>query len=255
MLLTVDIGNTNITLGIFDDNKFLNEFRIPSDRDLSIFEYEILLKSLLKDYYIDGCVIASVVEELTSKFETAIVNSFCVYPFIVSDKTLTGIKIKIDNPSELGADRIANACAVSDSYNSAVIVIDFGTATTFDIINSSKEFLGGIIMPGVNTQLKSLKNSTSKLPKIDASSCRKAIGTNTQDAILSGVILGCACAIDGLIQKCKKELNQDVVIIGTGGYCGLVAQYMNTKFDAIDPLLTLKGLKNIYQSQKIKNHN
>jgi type III pantothenate kinase len=158
-----------------------------------------------------------------------------------------GIKISTDNPAEVGADRIANAVAVSKKYSGAVIVIDFGTATTFDIINSKNEFLGGVISPGLNTQMKCLKNATSKLPKIEVSISSGAIGHNTTDAILSGVIRGSACMVDGLIEQCEAELGEKATIIATGGYCGLIANYLKRPFDKVNPILTLEGLKYIYE--------
>ena len=246
MLLTADIGNTNITLGLFDSDKYVNEFRLASDKDLSGEEYEILLKSLFKDYVIDGCVIASVVEELNIKFKRAVDNVFKITSVFVDCDVNLGIKIATDNPREVGADRLANAVAVSNSYNGAVIVIDFGTATTFDIINSKGEFLGGVIAPGINTQMKCLKSSTSKLPKIDVSISQRAVGHNTTEAILSGVIRGTACMVDGLVSQCEEELGERATIIATGGYCGLIANYLKRPFDFVNPILTLEGLKEIY---------
>lgn len=246
MLLTADIGNTNITLGLFDSDKYVNEFRLASDKDLSGEEYEILLKSLFKDYVIDGCVIASVVEELNIKFKRAVDNVFKITSVFVDCDVNLGIKIATDNPREVGADRLANAVAVSTSYKGAVIVIDFGTATTFDIINSKGEFLGGVIAPGINTQMKCLKSSTSKLPKIDVSISQRAVGHNTTEAILSGVIRGTACMVDGLVSQCEEELGERATIIATGGYCGLIANYLKRPFDFVNPILTLEGLKEIY---------
>ena len=247
MLLTADIGNTNITLGLFNNDKYVNEFRLASDRDLSGEEYEILLKSLFKDYRIDGCVIASVVEELNIKFKRAVDNVFDIKSvFVASDITL-GVKVCTDNPQEVGADRLANAVAASVLYEGAVIVIDFGTATSFDIINSKHEFLGGVIAPGINTQMKCLKNSTSKLPKIDVSISQNAIGHNTTDAILSGVIRGTACMVEGLVAQCEAELGEKATIVATGGYCGLIANYLTRPFDCVNPILTLEGLKHIYK--------
>ena len=162
------------------------------------------------------------------------------------------IKLKTDKPKEVGADRIANAVAVAEKYDSKnVIVIDFGTATTFDIINNKKEFIGGVIAPGINTQVKCLKNATSKLPKIDVSLSPNAIGPNTTEAILSGVIRGSACMVDGLVAQCEKELGGKAVIIATGGYCGLIANYMTRPFDVVNPILTLEGLKRIYELNTI----
>lgn len=247
MLLTADIGNTNITLGLFDNERYLNEFRLASDKDLSGEEYEILLKSLFKEYIIDGCVIASVVEELNIKFKRAVDNVFGIKSVFVDADVNLGVKIATDDPAQVGADRLANAVAVSEKYKGAVIVVDFGTATSFDIINSKHEFLGGVIAPGINTQMKCLKNSTSKLPKIDVSISKNAIGHNTTDAILSGVIRGTACMVDGLVEQCERELGEKALLIATGGYCGLIANYLKRPFDFINPILTLEGLKRIYE--------
>ena len=247
MLLTADIGNTNITLGLFDGEVYVNEFRLASDKDLTGEEYENILKSLFKDYKIDGCVIGSVVEELNIKFKRAVDNAFGITSVFVDCDVNLDIKIKTDNSREVGADRIANAVAVADKYKGAVIVIDFGTATTFDIINSKREFLGGVIAPGINTQMKCLKSSTSKLPKIDVSISQRAVGHNTTEAILSGVIRGTACMVDGLVAQCEEELNEPVTVIATGGYCGLIANYLKRPFDFVDQILTLQGLKRIYE--------
>ncbi|MBR1425554.1 type III pantothenate kinase [bacterium] len=247
MLLTADIGNTNITLGLFDGyGNYLNEFRLASDKDLSVNEYEVLLRSLFKDYEISGCVIASVVEELNKKFKHAVDNVFNLESIFVSDEINLGVKIVADNTKEVGADRIANAVAVSKRYKGPIIVVDFGTATTFDIINSEGEFCGGVIAPGLNTQLKCLEKVTSKLPRIEASISPRAVGHNTQEAILSGVIRGSACMVDGLIEQCEKELGKKATVVATGGYCGLISNYLKRHFDEVDPILTLKGLRQIY---------
>ncbi|MBD5402989.1 type III pantothenate kinase [bacterium] len=246
MLLTADIGNTNITLALFDGNKYINEFRLASDKDLSGEEYEILLKSLFKEYKIDGCVIASVVEELNVKFKRAVDNVFEITSVFVAHDINLGIKISTDNPSEVGADRLANAVAAAKFYEGAVIVIDFGTATSFDIINSKREFLGGVIAPGISTQMKCLKSSTSKLPRIDVSISPNAIGHNTTDAILSGVIRGTACMVDGLVEQCERELGESITLVATGGYCGLISNYLKRPFDVVNPILTLEGLRVIY---------
>ena len=257
MLLTADIGNTNITLGLFDDKVFIKEFRLASDKDLSLEEYELLLKSLFKDYKIQGCIVGSVVEELNYKLLCAIRNTFSVEPVFLTNKTKTNIKIKLDFPDEVGADRIANAAGAYILYKKPTIVVDFGTATTFDIINKKGEFIGGIIAPGINLQLKVLNKFTSKLPRIDVDVSSKAIGHNTADAILSGVIRGTACMIDGMVEQCEKELRQKAVLVATGGYSSLIANYLKRPFDYINPKLTLEGLLHIYnlnvigKSQKI----
>ncbi len=250
MLLTADIGNTSITLGLFDDNALVEEFRLASDKDLSLEEYEVLLKSLFKDFKIDGCIISSVVEELTNKFKTAVDEVFKLDSLILTSYVNTGIKIKLENKKEIGADRIANAAGAYILYDHPVIVIDFGTATSFDIVNANGEFVGGVIAPGINLQLKTLNKFTSKLPRIDAAKSPRAIGSNTTEAILSGVIRGCACMIDGLVEQCENELGCKAVVVATGGYASIVADYMKNPFDFINPTLTLEGLRHLYYLNK-----
>lgn len=250
MLLTSDIGNTSITLGLFEDDALVEEFRLASDKDLPLDEYEVLLKSLFKDFKIEDCIIASVVEELTSKFKKACDNVFGINSLVLSTEINTGIKIKIDNPKEAGADRIANAVGAYVLYKRPVIVVDFGTATTFDIVNSNGEFIGGIISLGIMSQMKALNKFTSKLPRTDISISPSAIGHNTNDAILSGVIRGTASMIDGLVEQCEKELGENATLVATGGYSGLIANYLKRPFDFINPTLTLEGLRYLYQINK-----
>ncbi len=247
MLLTSDIGNTSITLGLFDNEALIEEFRLASDKDLSLEEYEVLLKSLFKDYSVKDCIISSVVDELTAKFKKAVDNVFKINSVLLSSKINTGVKINIDNPEEAGADRIANAAGAYVLYKHPAIVVDFGTATTFDIINSNGEFIGGIISLGIMSQMKALNKFTSKLPRTDVSLCPNVIGHNTNDAILSGVIRGTASMIDGLIEQCEKELGEKAVIVATGGYSGLISNYLKRPFDFINPTLTLEGLRYLYQ--------
>lgn len=247
MLLTSDIGNTSITLGLFDNEALVEEFRLASDKDLSLEEYEVLLKSLFKDYSVKDCIISSVVDELTAKFKKAVDNVFKINSILLSTKINTGVKINLDNPEEAGADRIANAAGAYVLYNHPAIVVDFGTATTFDIINSNGEFIGGIISLGIMSQIKALNKFTSKLPRTDISLCPNVIGHNTNDAMLSGVIRGTASMIDGLVEQCEKELGEKAVIIATGGYSGLISNYLKRPFDFINPTLTLEGLRYLYQ--------
>ena len=251
MLLTADIGNTSITLGLFDDDALIEEYRLAADKDLSLEEYEVLLKSLFRNYNIDGCIISSVVEELTKKFKTSVDNVFKIDSMILSTDINTGIKIALDNPKEAGADRIANAVGAYVLYKHPVIVVDLGTATTFDVVDSNGDFIGGIITLGVTSQLKALNKFTSKLPRIEVSLSNNAIGHNTNDAILSGVLRGTASMIDGLIEQCEKELGSKVIVVATGGYSGLISNYLKRPFDFINPTLTLEGLRYLYQINKL----
>lgn len=251
MLLTVDIGNTSIKVGVFEDNALLEEFRLASDKDLSQDEYEVLLKTLFKPFKITGCIIGSVVEELNEKFKRAVKNVFNIDAMFLTNEINTGLKIKLQNPKEAGADRIANACAAYINYDKPCIVIDFGTAISFDIVNSDGEFIGGVIAPGLKLQMNALNKFTSKLPKIEVAISPTAIGNNTTDAILSGVIRGTACMIDGLIKQCEAELGEKAVIVATGGYSGLISNYLEKPFDYINPTLTLEGLKILYNLNTI----
>ena len=251
MLLTADIGNTSITLGLFEEDALVEEYRLASDKDLSLEEYEVLLKTLFKEFNVDGAIISSVVEELTKKFKTAVDNVFKLDAIILSTDINTGVKIALDVPNEAGADRIANAAGAYVLYKHPVIVVDFGTATTFDIVNGNGEFVGGIIAPGLNLLLKALNKFTSKLPRIEVALSNSAIGHNTTDAILSGVLRGSAAMIDGLIEQCEKELGGKAVIVATGGYSGLIANYLKRHFDFINPTLTLEGLRYLYQINKL----
>lgn len=250
MLLTADIGNTSINLGLFDADALIEEFRLASDKDLSQEEYEVLLKTLYKSYKIDGCIIASVVDELNKKFKASVDNVFKIKSIMLTSESNTGVKLSLDNPKEAGADRIANAAGAFMLYNRPCIVIDFGTATSFDIINEKGEFLGGVIAPGLNLQMKVLNKFTSKLPKIDVAVSNKAIGNNTHDAILSGVIRGSASMIDGLVEQCEKELGSKATLVATGGYSGLIQNYLKRPFDFINPTLTLEGLRYLYELNK-----
>ncbi len=250
MLLSIDIGNTNITLGLYDKNNLIETFRLASDRELEQEGYEILLSTIFKTYKITDCVIGSVVDELSHKLKNASDKVFSIETFLYNNNCLSNIKIDIKNPKEAGADRIANAIAAKNKYKLPLIVVDIGTATTFDIVSKDGNFIGGVIMPGLNLQFKSLCNNTSKLPHIQAGKSERAIGNSTENALLSGIMRGSACAIEGLIHQCELELGEKATIIATGGHSKLISEYMIREFDAIDSSLTLEGLKLIYEANK-----
>ena len=247
MLLAADIGNTNITLGVFDNDTLAGTFRLESNKNMDSEDYEQLLSSMLEDFKITECAIASVVDELSHIFKTACDNSFGIKSFVFNPDSEKGLKIALDNPSEVGADRIANALAAKTLYPLPAIVVDIGTAASFDIVSKDGEFLGGVIMPGLNLQFKSLGTNTSKLPEIDAGLSERAIGKSTKTAIMSGVVRGSACAIEGLIHQCELELGEKATIIATGGHSSLISQYMFRSFDYINPILTLQGIRYLYK--------
>lgn len=247
MLLAVDIGNTSISLGVFEGEKLLETFRLASDKDLSQTEYGVLLKNICKPFKIDACIIASVVDELTKKFQTAVKNVFYIKPLILTNECKTRVKLSVQNPEKVGADRIANSYAAFMLYEKPCIVVDLGTGTNFEVVNKNGEFIGGVIAPGLNLQLQVLNKFTSKLPKIDVAKSEKAIGHSTAEAILSGVIRGTACMIDGLVEQCEQELGEKATVIATGGYSGLISSYLKRPFDFINPTLTLEGLRFLYE--------
>ncbi len=248
MLLAVDIGNTNISLGFFEKNKLEYKFVIPT------LEYhkEILLENI-NAKNVKSCIISSVVNDIGENVENDIKNLLNITPIIVSSKLGFDMKIKTEYPEKIGTDRLVNAYIAGKKYSKPAIVVDMGTATTFDIIDSNGDFIGGVILPGINTQLKSLNKSTSKLPDImpnDFDKKSTTINTETSKAILSGVIRGHAYAIEGLIDDCKRELNTNPLVIATGGFAKLVSESLKYhKFDIINSDLTLYGLQAIYEQK------
>lgn len=254
MFLAIDIGNSNITLGIFDNDTLIKTIRLDSDKNLSVFEYEKLIKNALNNFNIKECAMLSVVEELTEIVKSACENIFKTDIFILNSNSKTGLLLDSSNSATIGADRLANACAVLD-YKLPAIIVDIGTAITFDIVDSDKSFIGGVIMSGINMELKALYENTSKLPLISAKESDFAIGNTTESCILSGVIRGNACAIEGLLNQCEKELNKKVTVVATGGQCNLISKYMSRKFDYIDSNFTLRGLKRAYKISKQNKSN
>ena len=253
MLLAIDAGNTSISFGVYQDKLLLKRFSLASDKKRSIDEYGTLIRSILKQNGIDkaalsGAILASVVPTLTDTIIEAVKNYLNIDTLKLTTKIPTGIQYNLDNPRELGADRMANArAAIELVKNQNCIVVDFGTATNFDVISKNKEFLGGAIAPGVNISALALNNFTSLLPKIRVEEPSQTIGKNTVDAILSGIIIGHAKMIDGMIENIEKELGEKSIIIATGGYNDIVKNSMHRKFDFIEPNLTLEGLRLIYK--------
>ena len=256
MLLTLDIGNTSTTIGLFDGDLLVETWTIASEKHRSEDEIGILLLNLLRihnyEHCVDSACLCSVVVCLTERFKNAIKRYLGIEPFVVSNKTTNLLKYSVDYPEELGADRIVNAFAAYTLYHKTCIVVDMGTATSFDIVKGNGEFIGGIICAGMKIQAESLKKFTSKLPLIKIEAPKKAIGPNTIDAMLSGIVRGHACMIDGLIKECESELGERAIVIATGGYSDIVADYMERKFDYISPNITLEGLKMVYDAHVVK---
>lgn len=249
MLLTVDIGNTNIGLAVFEGEKLLNSWRISTDSSRLADEYGVLLKGFLGDMDIQGAIISSVVIPLTEVFKEALEKYFNINAFVLTHKAKMPINITIDMPKELGADRIANAVGAVLYYKLPAIIIDFGTATTFDVIDANRNFLGGLIAPGLRIQAKSLTSFTSKLPTLKIEAPKEAIGKNTVDAMLSGIVRGHACMVDGMLKQTEVELGKKATVIATGGFSSVLFESLERKFDYIDKKLTYKGLRHLYENR------
>ena len=263
MLFVIDIGNTNTNIGVFNKDKLLINWNVASDLKRTRDEYGILILNLinsikenpgLKTEFLNctlkDAIISTVVPPLGETFKAALKKYLGIDALLVSYKSNLPFEIALNEPKELGADRIANAAAAVKLYKLPVIVIDFGTATTFDIVDENKNFVGGIITPGLKIQANSLSSFTSKLPKVKIEAPKDAIGKDTISAMLSGIVKGHACMIDGMIKLCEKELNQKAVIVATGGFSSVLFPNMEREFDYINKDLTLFGLKYLYDLNK-----
>lgn len=268
MLLTIDMGNSSISIGIFDtiEGKLLNTFKISCDSEKTSDEYVALLANMFFIYGIraediNGAITASVVPQLSHVMYKTIVKFIGKEPIVVGPGIKTGFPIRIDDPSELGADLVANAAAVTalmqKNSGKASIIIDMGTATTMSAINTRGEYIGTSIMPGVRIELDSLHSKTAQLPTVTPGVPDRAIGKNSQEAVRSGVILGSALMIDALIDRFEKEMRVDersIDLYATGGLADIIIPACRHAM-SYDPHLTLKGLYHIYQNNIDKNNN
>lgn len=249
MLLVLDIGNTNITAGLFNQNILNSVHSIAYDKTMRQCNFFDLLKSNIPYSNISVCAIASVSDEVTPDIAKAIKKLYGVSPCILDTKMHMDIGILSNQPTKTGIDRIANVLSAAKQYGKNAIIIDAGTATTFDILNNNN-FIGGIILPGINTQFKSLAKYTSKLPEVNINifdGIQSTINTETSNAISIGVIKGHVYSIEGLLDECIEELKETPLIIGTGGNIELISRNMKYhKFDIINKNLTLEGLKFLY---------
>ena len=254
MLLVIDIGNTNTSVGVFDNDSLLKTFNFSSDIKKTDDEYGINLFSILNHNglvsKIKGAIVSSVVPQLCEVYKNAVYKYLSIKALSVSYKSKLPVKLALNNNRELGADRIANASAVCLKYKLPAIVIDFGTATTFDIVDENANFIGGIIAPGLKIQANSLAQFTSKLPKLKIEAPGSAIGKDTISAMLSGIVLGHGAMIEGMIKKCEKELKKKATVVATGGYSPVLFENMDNVLNYIDKDLTLFGLKELYYMNK-----
>lgn len=250
MLLAVDIGNTSISLGVFDGDELKSPLRIATVLHRTPDEYASLLLHLLdingiSPESIDKIAMCSVVPPLTDSFQALCRRYFKVEPLVVGSGVKTGVKIRMDNPAEVGADRIVNAAAAYNLHRSACIVVDMGTATTFDTVSASGEYIGGAIAPGLHTAAEALSSRTAMLPRIDLRRPEKAIGTSTVKAMRSGLFFGYVGLVEAVVGRIRAELPGPARVIATGGDASLLAEATDI-FDDLNPDLTLYGLRLIY---------
>ncbi len=254
MLLAVDIGNTNIVLGLYDEKKLLQTFRAATVHGRTADEYAVLLQQMISlrgwDLaHVDTAIIASVVPPLTDIWADAIRHAVGREPLVVGPGVKTGISVLYDNPRDVGADRIVNAVAAFERFQSACIVVDFGTATTFDCVSEKGEYLGGVIVPGVRVSLDALLGNAAKLSRIEIAEPPGVIGQNTTHALQSGVVYGYASLVDGVVDRIQKELGHACCVVATGGLAELIVKHCD-RVHEVDQNLTLEGLRLIHEKNR-----
>ena len=250
MVLAIDIGNTNITIGLFDAQKLQKTWRVSTDSSRTSDEYGLQISNMLgSNKIINEVTICSVVPPLTPTFEVLCRRYFKVNPLTIGAGSKTGIKVMYDSPRDVGTDRIVDAAAVVHLYGGPAIIVDLGTATVFDAITASSEYLGGAIAPGMGVSADALFRATSQLRRVELSAPDSAIGKNTQHSIQSGLVLGYSELVKGMIRRFKLELGKESKVIATGGLAQVVEKEVSL-FDIIDPDLTLKGLQIVHELNK-----
>ena len=251
MLLTIDIGNTNITLGLYQGEKLGSRWRLATDYERMPDEYGLQFLGLIshagcKPTDLGGICLASVVPPLTGKIITACKDYLHLEPLVVDAGTKTGVRIRYEDPKAVGADRIVDAAAVQILYGGPACVVDFGTATTFDAISAEGDYLGGAIAPGIGIAAEALFLRTAKLPRVDLQRPPSTIGKNTVHAMQSGLLFGYVSLVEGMVSRFRGELGPDMKVIATGGLGDIIARETDV-FDIVAPWLTLDGLRIIWE--------
>ena len=261
MLLTIDVGNTNVVLGLFDGRKMIANWRLATETKRSADEYGTLVDSMfrhdgLDPADVDDVIISSVVPPLIVTLAHMCYKYFDITPLVVETGVKTGLKIKCDDPRQIGSDRIVNSVGAHEKYDGPLIVVDYGTATTFCVVTGSGEFLGGAIAPGIKTSASALSSQTAKLPNVDLEKPNRMICKNTSECMRAGLIYGHMGLSEYLIAGMKKELSEylgidesEIRVIATGGLATLVDSGVSC-IDVIDKRLTLDGLVRIYEKNK-----
>jgi len=251
MILVFDVGNTNMVLGVFDNANLITHWRIRTDTMRTCDEYGITMKSLF-DYNqvdmerIEAVVISSVVPTLMMELEGMSHKYFFCKPLVIGPGIKTGLAIKYDNPREVGADRVVNAVAGYHKFGGPLIIVDFGTATTFCVVDKHGAYLGGAIAPGIRTASDALITRAAKLPRVEFVKPRNIIGKNTVESIQSGIVYGFVGQVEGIINRIKNEIDGEAKVIATGGLANVIAKETDV-IEIVDEFLTLEGLRIIYE--------
>lgn len=251
MLLAIDIGNTNIVWGIYDNRTLVAHWRLATDTKRTSDEYGILFTNLLATAEIppqrvSGAIISSVVPVLTPTFEEMVERSFGQRALHVTSETDTGLTLTYANPKEIGSDRLVNAAAAYHKYRRDLIIVDFGTATTFCAVTKDGQYLGGVIAPGLGISAEALFARAAKLAKVEFVRPKSVIGTDTASSIQAGLLFGYAGLVDSLVRRMEQELGRSALVIATGGLSSILAAETTT-IQKIEPLLTLEGLELLYR--------
>lgn len=251
MILVIDVGNTNIVLGIYKGKDLLHHWRLSTNRSATVDEYGINIHNLfhyagVKLEQMDGVIISSVVPPLMRTLEQLCLKYLRKTPLVVGPGVKTGLNIRYENPREVGADRIVNSVAGIEKYGTPLIVVDFGTATTFDYIDEGGNYLGGAIVPGIGISTEALYQRAAKLPRIELVKPKSVIGRNPVTSMQAGIIFGYAGQVDGIVNRIRTEFGVSPRVIATGGLAELIAAESET-IEEVDPLLTLEGLRIIYE--------
>ena len=254
MLLVIDVGNSNIVLGIYDNERLVRDWRVSTDKSKTPDEYGILVHDLFRlagigFSDIKDIIISSVVPTLTGALEKLSRQYFGFKPYVVGPGIKTGMSIQYDNPKEVGADRIVNAVAGFEKHHCALIIVDFGTATTFDYVNKRGEYCGGAIAPGLMISIEALFQKASKLPRVEIAKPPAIIAKNTVNSMQAGIYYGYVGLVDGIVTRMKGEGKDNPMVIATGGLAGLIAPE-STTIEEVDEYLTLEGLRILYQRNR-----
>lgn len=254
MIFVIDVGNTNIVLGVYNGEELTYHWRIATSREKTEDEFGMTIKDLfshqgLSFHDINGIIISSVVPPIMFSLEKMCRKYFNIDPIVIGPGIKTGLNIKYENPREVGADRIVNAVAAIEEYGSPLVIVDFGTATTFCYINEEKQYMGGAIAPGIGISTEALYTKASKLPRIEIAKPPHVVGKNTVNAMQAGIFYGYVGQVDEIVRRMKEQGNANPTVIATGGLATLIGEESRT-IDVVDPLLTLKGLKLIYSKNQ-----